>query len=199
MTQRLCDPLPYTVEFEGKTLDINPYFDNVLDVLSVFDDTGRTEEEKVMYAYAVLVRRKSSDIAYQGRVIQHIAETILFPDKQEKKHNERSFDFIQDAPYIYAAYRQAYGIDLFAEQGRLHWWAFLYLFKGLPENTRMMEIIKIRTQPMPKPTKHNAEYRQALSRAKLQVALKVPQAERERRTRESMEAFAEALMKMAQA
>ena len=75
----------------------------------------------------------------------------------------------------------------------------MYLFKGLPENTRMMEIIKIRTQPMPKPTKHNAEYRQALSRAKLQVALKVPQAERERRTRESMEAFAEALMKMAQA
>ena len=117
MTQRLCDPLPYTVEFEGKTLEITPYFDNVLDVLSVFDDTSRTEEEKVMYAYAVLVKRKSSDIAYQGRVIRHIAETILFPDKQEKKHNERSFDFIQDAPYIYAAYRQAYGIDLFAEQG----------------------------------------------------------------------------------
>ena len=62
-----------------------------------------------VYAYAVLVKRKSSDIAYQGRVIRHIAETILFPDKQEKKHNERSFDFIQDAPYIYAAYRQAYG------------------------------------------------------------------------------------------
>ena len=125
MTQRLCDPLPYTVEFEGKTLEINPYFDNVLDVLSIFDDASRTEEEKVMYAYAVLVKRKSGDMAYQGRVIQHIAETILFPDKQEKKHNERSFDFIQDAPYIYAAYRQAYGIDLFAEQGRLHWWAFL--------------------------------------------------------------------------
>ena len=44
MTQRLCDPLPYTVEFEGKTLEITPYFDNVLDVLSVFDDTSRTEE-----------------------------------------------------------------------------------------------------------------------------------------------------------
>lgn len=43
----------------------------------------------------------------------------------------------------------------------------------------MMEIIRIRTQPMPKPTKHNAEYRQALSKAKLQVALKVPQTERE--------------------
>ena len=51
MTQRLCDPLPYTVEFEGKTLEITPYFDNVLDVLSVFDDTSRTEEEKVMYAF----------------------------------------------------------------------------------------------------------------------------------------------------
>ena len=48
MTQRLCDPLPYTVEFEGKTLEINPYFDNVLDVLSIFDDASRTEEEKVM-------------------------------------------------------------------------------------------------------------------------------------------------------
>lgn len=128
-----------------------------------------------------------------------MAETILFPDKQEKKHNERSFDFIQDAPYIYAAYRQAYGIDLFAEQGRLHWWAFLYLFKGLPENTRMMEIIRIRTQPMPKPTKHNAEYRQALSKAKLKWRSRCRRQSGSRRTRESMEAFAKALMKMAQA
>ena len=198
MTQRLCDPLPYTVEFEGKTLEINPYFDNVLDVLSVFDDTGRTEEEKVMYAYAVLVRRKSSDIAYQGRVIRHIAETILFPDNQEKKHNERSFDFIQDAPYIYAAYRQAYGIDLFAEQGRLHWWAFLFLFQGLPKNTRMMEIIKIRTEPMPKATKHNAEYRKSLAKAKLSVALEVPQEEREKNAHKALESFAQMIAKMAQ-
>ena len=68
MTQRLCDPLPYTVEFEGKTLEINPYFDNVLDVLSIFDDASRTEEEKVMYAYAVLVK-KDRLILYRMRRI----------------------------------------------------------------------------------------------------------------------------------
>ena len=40
------------------------------------------------------------------------------------------YDFDQDAAYIYAAFRQVYGIDL--QAGPLHWWAFSALLTSLP-------------------------------------------------------------------
>gem|GEM_PF-7025806 len=59
-------PLPYTVEFEGKTLEIAPYFDNVLDVLSVFDDADRTEEEKVEVKRQIEVFKQYYDLISDG-------------------------------------------------------------------------------------------------------------------------------------
>lgn len=54
-----------------------------------------------------------------------------------------AFDYASDAPYIVAAFRQTYGIDLTME--RLHWWTFRALFLGLPEDTLMHKIMHWRT------------------------------------------------------
>ena len=54
-----------------------------------------------------------------------------------------AFDYASDAPYIVAAFRQTYGIDLTME--RLHWWTFRALFLGLPEDTLMHKIMCWRT------------------------------------------------------
>lgn len=198
MKQRLCDPLPFHVTVDGQEIKIQPFFDNVLDVLSVFDDKSMTDEEKVMYAYCAFTGKKGKDFEQQVKIVQCILDTIVFPDKKKQQKEQKAFDFLQDAPYFYAAYKQSYGIDLFEEQGRLHWWAFLFLFQGLPKNTRMMEIIKIRTEPMPKATKHNAEYRKSLAKAKLSVALEIPQEEREKNAQKALESFAQMIAKMAQ-
>jgi len=63
---QMRSPLPYTVEFEGKTLEIAPYFDNVLDVLSVFDDADRTEEEKVEVKRQIEVFKQYYDLISDG-------------------------------------------------------------------------------------------------------------------------------------
>lgn len=49
---------------------------------------------------------------------------------------ERAYDFEQDSGRIYAAFLQAYGINL-ATVAFLHWWEFLALLEGLPESTAM--------------------------------------------------------------
>ena len=49
------------------------------------------------------------------------------------------FDYRCDAPYIVAAFQQAYGIDL--TQERLHWFLFRALFAALPEDTLMAKIM----------------------------------------------------------
>lgn len=54
-----------------------------------------------------------------------------------------AFDYRCDAPYIVAAFQQAYGIDLTTE--KMHWFRFRALFAALPEDTLMARIINWRT------------------------------------------------------
>ena len=72
---------------------------------------------------------------------------------------------------IYAAFKMDYGIDLYAEQGRMSWQKFLALFQGLSEKTRMREIMSIRTRKIPQPTQYNAEERNNLMELKRYYAL----------------------------
>jgi hypothetical protein len=48
---------------------------------------------------------------------------------------------------------------------------FSELLNGLPEGSRYAEVLGIRSRPMPKPTKYNAEQRATLTRAKQIFAL----------------------------
>lgn len=52
-------------------------------------------------------------------------------------------DWQQDSDLIYAAFRQAYGIDLLTES--LHWHIFRVLFDALPEDTLMVKVIQWRS------------------------------------------------------
>ena len=55
---------------------------------------------------------------------------------------KRVYDFTQDAAYIYASFRQAYGINLARDD--LHWWEFTALFAALPEDCIMSRIMAYR-------------------------------------------------------
>ena len=51
-------------------------------------------------------------------------------------------DWDLDADIIYAAFMQAYGIDLI--EADMHWHKFLALFSALPEETLMVKIMSYR-------------------------------------------------------
>ena len=53
-----------------------------------------------------------------------------------------AFDYRCDAPYIVAAFQQAYGIDLTAD--KVHWWRFKALLHALPPETPLGKIVEIR-------------------------------------------------------
>ena len=86
--------------------------------------------------------------------------------------------FEQDAPYIRAAFRQSYNIDLFRD--KLTWFEFTELLHALPEGCRFMEIIGIRARPLPAPTKWNGKEREALLRAKSAVSLHLDETEQKK-------------------
>lgn len=68
-------------------------------------------------------------------------------DKGKKTGKEKKaiYSFSQDAPYIFAAFLQQYGINLnrIASED-LHWWEFIALFEALDDNTLMRKIMYYR-------------------------------------------------------
>lgn len=85
------------------------------------------------------------------------------------KQEQAPYDIRYDGDYIYASFLQAYGIDLFDVQGKLHWKKFNALLSGLPEGTKLMEVIKIRKW---KPQKgDSAEYKEEMRRLQKDYAL----------------------------
>ena len=62
------------------------------------------------------------------------------------RENRVSYSFNQDAPYIYAAFRAEYGINLQTIPSKdLHWWEFIALFDALGERHKIKQIMYWRT------------------------------------------------------
>lgn len=79
------------------------------------------------------------------------------------------YDIRYDGDYIYSSFVQAYSMDLFDMQGKLHWRKFNALLSGLPEGTKLMEVIKIRKW---KPQKGDStEYKEEMCKLQKDYAL----------------------------
>ena len=113
----------------------------------------------------------------------------------ERGTRERAMDYEQDADLIRAAFQQAYGIDL--NKAKLHWFQFSCLLAGIPDGTRFIDVIHIRTRPIPERTKYNAKEIKSLMEAKANVALKRTEKEQENKYQKDVQNVAAFLMSMA--
>ncbi len=59
-----------------------------------------------------------------------------------KTASNKLVDYIEDGEYIYASFIQAYGIDLL--KADMHWHQFQALFRGLPDDCKIKEIMSYR-------------------------------------------------------
>lgn len=193
----LYDRWPRWCRFDNRRYRLHLSFDRVLRVFDIQNDEMLTDAEKVDTALYVLIgRKRPKDTKKAEKLYSLICKTYIDVVKI-KPNAERSLDFKQDAPYIYAAFYQCYGIDLEKQIGKLHWWAFLHLFRGLADDTRMMQIARIRTMPIPRPTKYNAEERIRIIRAKAEHRLQTSEEETQMRMAQAWNKLADAMKSMA--
>ena len=90
----------------------------------------------------------------------------LLPRSMGDEGGEVLFDWQQDAELIYAAFLEAYGIDLF--DVRLHWHKFLALFRSL-HNTKLNDVIGYRAWKPNDKTKHEAAMRKLKAAWRIEV------------------------------
>ena len=158
---------------------INPAYDTVLEVQKLYKEDTLTEFEKIDQALKMLVRNKWNlrllNPEEKQKLLSVITQRYVEVEKrpQIKKSPFPVLDFEKDGDYIYASFMQAYKIDLIEEQGRLPWKKFLYLFNGLPADTKIKQIMRIRQMPVPEYNGKNSKEIQEINEMKSYYALQV--------------------------
>lgn len=146
---RLTDLPPSTVDIGGVEWPINTAFWAGIEFERTITDPELTSEQKVA---AALTTYYGDNIPAD---VERAVDALLWffrcgadPEKPAEENApatmpKRAYDFDQDAEYIFAAFWQTYGIDLWSAD--LHWWKFHALFTGLPEECRISQIMGYRT------------------------------------------------------
>lgn len=192
-------PLPWSITLDsGRRIELYASFDRVLAFLDVLHGKSMTEEDTEKTALFLLFGDQRLT-ARETREALAKAQNILFKQQKGKDSGPRVLDVHQDAALILAAFRQAYGIDLYHEQGRLHWLEFLALLNGIPKDTRLSEVMEIRACKVPPTTKNNHEQVRALMKAKAKYAIHITEEERQTQWQAGLQNLAKWMMSNAKA
>ena len=185
---KLQDTLPDGVTVDGRFYRLDFDFRNVLRMIDILDDDDLMPDAQEYNAIRCLTKHPRN----VHKVLEAV-KALLF-DHSPKKDSQKVTDFVQDAGMIRAAFRQAYGIDLYTE--KLHWIAFTELLNAIPEGNRYAEVVGIRARPIPAPTKWNQEERQWLLKAKTEYAIHLSDKEQQRRYQDDVAKVFSGLMGM---
>lgn len=169
---KLYERLPDRVEAGGHKYRLDLDFRNVLRMMEVMGRDDLLPAARDWLALRCVMRRPPR---HPGPLLEAV-RALLFPARRGTDDGKRITSFEQDADLIRAAFRQAYGIDLYRD--KVHWLEFTALLSALPEGSRYSDVLGIRARPMPSPTKYNQQEREALARAKAAVALEMDDNER---------------------
>lgn len=186
LSRKLTDKLV----IDDEEFPLNLSFDNVLRLFEMWRDEDVPGFVKPHFGIRILTGETLEDFAVEemSEVFNEVFEEHISLSTVEDNHVEYDlagnpmkttasngkqeqapYDIRYDGDYIYASFLQAYGIDLFDVQGELHWKKFNALLSGLPEGTKLMEVIKIRKW---KPQKgDSAEYKEEMRRLQKDYAL----------------------------
>lgn len=161
----IFEELPTSIEYMGKTFNVDMSFDNIIRVEAIKQDETLFMAEKIESIFECLFDIEPiEDYEVMSEMIevatlkliqkQDEEESIVYdlsgnPMPKVEEANGKSFDLLQDMEYIYSSFMLDYKIDLFEERGRMHWWKFTALLDGLSESTRLSQVIRIRTMDLP--------------------------------------------------
>ena len=199
----ILDGLPYSVEIGGVEYEINTGFRTSMLFEMMMEDGGLPQTEIVTNAMQ-LYFPKMPTIRDADSISEVMDKVIWFyscgsPPKKKKKRrakqgegddpedeedeletrnaDKRIYSFEYDAPFIYAAFLEQYGVDL-VEIEDLHWWKFKAMFRSLNEKVQFSKIMSYRATDIT--AKMSAEQKSFYRRMQKVYALPLPKDEEER-------------------
>lgn len=164
ISRKLVDELVLEIEGKEQTFPLLLSFDRVLKVFELWKDDEVSDIMRPFFALRILTGVSFDFLSFEEalEVVQAIFEEHIQTAEKEddveydlagnvmksstsKEPEKRLYNVKHDGAYIFASFMQAYRIDLIEEIGKLHWKKFNALIVGLPEGTKFVEVVKIRS------------------------------------------------------
>ena len=158
--------LPSEIEYNDTIYRVDMSYAVFFAVADLMDEPGLSDVQKVRGALDLFI---GPEAPLDPEIIRSIYD--LIKDDRPKIDGPKVMDIEQDWPYICAGFQQAYGIDLYNDKS-MHILQFQALLQGLPDKTKLAEIIRIRSAEIPAANKYNAKEIANLTRLKSIYALK---------------------------
>lgn len=103
----------------------------------------RLREEGVAW-FGIFAEKPPEGTDWVLPAVEFLRSPNITPRETRPPSGARAIDLVQDGDYIVASFQQAYGIDLTDPLCDMHWHRFKALLDGLPEGTKMSQIISYR-------------------------------------------------------
>lgn len=155
----LMDDLPYTVTVAGAEIPIVTDYRTGILFEQTLTDPIMPDEEKLDTVLKLYYGNDIFPLLSNMNTVQEALDGIMWfyrcgadesavsDTGDSSSGKEPPFSYEHDAAYIYAAFKEAYNVDL--TKNRLHWWQFRALFLGLPEKVLFCKIMGYRTMEIP--------------------------------------------------
>lgn len=148
---------------DGVKYKRNASFDNILKIINLSNDKEFSGTTKILVGIKMLFGEDFPDdyavdelnLILQSALEEYLEskEAIEYDDLGEPmpalRNGKKLMDIDYDAQAIYSSFMQAYAIDLHEQLGKMHWYQFKALLSGLPEKTRLRELIGYRGYEKP--------------------------------------------------
>lgn len=145
MKWELLGELPHTLKIENDCYPIASDFRVSINffelMLSDIPDDEKWKDALELYFGGIPVQYEN---ALEAMVYFYSCGDSENGEKGTSKKEKLVLHYIKDKPFIYSAFLDQYGIDLYSVD-YLHWWKFNALFKGLKKDSRIIEIIGYRS------------------------------------------------------
>lgn len=170
---KLTDRFDDFIIFKGKKLNLKLYFDTVLRSFELFRDDRLNDFERIDIALDMFIENQEdiAGISFEEKsiIVNAIFDNFI-KDKemetQEESTQNKIYDLEKDAEFIYASFLFDYNLDLFEQQGKLHWKKFKALLSNLSEESKFMKVIGYRTMKIPTSDKYDREEVERLKKLK---------------------------------
>lgn len=152
MLNIIIDELPTSVSVDGDDYYINTDFRIGVMFEQLMLDNSVKKEDKLLSALQMYFGEDippDIDGAVNAILWFYQCGEDDFGVKRPKRPPEKKiFDYDFDAPYLYSAFLEQYGIDL--QDDSLHWWKFRALFRSLHDDTKFEKIMSYRATQITK-------------------------------------------------
>lgn len=164
ISRKLVDELVLEIEGEEQIFPLLLSFDRVLKLFEMWGDEEIPEIMRPLLALKILTGVSFENLTVDEAmeivraVFEEHIQTRKVDDEVEydlagnvikttsaNEPHKRLYNLKYDGDYVFASFMQAYRIDLIEEIGKLHWKKFNALLVGLPEGTKFVEVLKIRS------------------------------------------------------